>query len=172
MVEFLDTRPAGSADLAVAFWSLEYRDPALVLRGVRKALAPGGRIAVLVNTRDSLSELQSVATRVLARHPLALARIPPLNFPADAASFRKTAEKTGLATITLAGESCAYRFDNGESLVGWMKAGGPAAGFRSAVRESHIEHIYSHIREAVDASGGLTVRFRYLYYEGTTDISR
>ncbi|MGA1796357.1 MAG: class I SAM-dependent methyltransferase [bacterium] len=155
-----------SIDVIAACWSLEYGDPERILKEAQRVLARGGRIAVLVNTRGSLPELQRLVTRILLRNPFSLRSFPPLLFPPGIDAFRRMVGRAGLSVRTLSEKTCVHHFETGESLVEWMKTAGPCAGFRGALREERSEYIYDKIREAVDRMNGVRLTFRFIYFIG------
>jgi len=155
-----------SIDVIAACWSLEYCDPAEILQEARRVLTRGGRIAVLVNTRGSLPELQRLVTRILLRNPFSLRSFPPILFPPGIDAFRRMVRRAGLSVKTLSEKTCVHPFETGESLVLWMKTAGPCAGFRGALREERREYIYERIREAVECMNGIRLTFRFVYFIG------
>jgi len=169
MAEVLKATPADSFDLIASCWSLEYSDPKVILKEAFRTLKKGGSIAVLVNTADTLSELQKLVTPIVLRNVFCLKNIPPLVVPKSAVWFKKSAEKVGLKTKVLNEEFAEYTFLCGDALVDWMKNGGPSSGFRGALKEKQREKIFSLISKEADKCGGLKITFRYLYYVGVKE---
>ncbi|PIV39702.1 MAG: hypothetical protein COS29_01150 [Candidatus Omnitrophica bacterium CG02_land_8_20_14_3_00__42_8] len=167
MLLALREQEADSVDLITAFWALGYSEPNKVLREVSRVLVPGGQVAVLVNTQESLCELQKLVSKILIWHPFVLNYIPPINFPSNIRSFRLMVDKAGLKIKSLREESCEQSFDSGELLVSWMKTSGPCAGFRGALKENRRDFVFDKIREIVNHSGGIRLTFRFLYFVGT-----
>ena len=167
MDAFLASFADDSVDWIGSFWALEYADHAAVLRGVRRALRPGGTFCAALNHADSLEELQDLVAPILLRHPYMLKSIPPLNFIADSAAFEKLALGSGLVTEKLEKGCCTFRFGTGAELVEWMRFGGPAAGFAGSVRPKHLDRLLALIEQAADRRGGLELTFRYSVYTGT-----
>jgi ubiquinone/menaquinone biosynthesis C-methylase UbiE len=167
MLVALREQEANSVDLITAFWALGYSEPNKVLKEITRVLIPGGQVAVLVNTQESLAELQKLVSKILIRHPFVLKYIPPVNFPSDIRSFRFMVDKAGLKVKSLREESSEQFFDSGELLVSWMKTSGPCAGFRGALKENRRDFVFNKIREIVDHNGGIKLTFRFLYFIGT-----
>lgn len=167
MLVALREQESNSIDLITAFWALGYSEPNKVLREITRVLIPGGQVAVLVNTQESLAELQTLVSKIIIRHPFVLKYIPPINFPSNIRSFRLMADKADLKIKSLREESCEQSFDSGESLVSWMKTSGPCAGFRGALKENRRDFVFNKIREIVDHNGGLKLTFRFIYFVGT-----
>jgi SAM-dependent methyltransferase len=166
MLEFLEGRPAGSADLACAFWSAEYCPPVPLLRLCARALAAGGTAAMLLNTAESLAEVQRAVTPVLLRHPGFIRRFPPINFPPGPAAFRAAAEKAGLTVERLEERALAHTFRDIAAAAAWLKGSGPAAGLSSAIRPERLDEFFSAAALEMEKRGGLTVTFRYLEFIG------
>ncbi len=166
MLVALREQEANSVDLITAFWALGYSQPHKVLREIARVLVPTGEIAILVNTQESLAELQRLVSKVIIRHPFVLKYIPPVNFPSNIRSFRSMVDKAGLRIKSICEESCEQFFDSGELLVSWMKTSGPCAGFRSALKENRRNFVFDKIKEMVDRNGGIKLTFRFLYFVG------
>ncbi len=166
IIRFLKSLESSSVDFAGAFWSMEYCPHATTMKQVSRVLKPGGRVSILANYRDSLGELQDLVFPLLLRNPLSLRAIPPLNFLSGAREFGRIASGAGLRTIDICEKAIPFTFCSGSELVEWMRISGPCAGFRGALREGRREKIFSMVREAVDAAGGITLTFRFISYTG------
>ncbi len=167
MLVALREQEANSVDLITAFWALGYSEPHKVLREIAQVLAPTGQVAILVNTQESLAELQKLVSKILIRHPFVLKYIPPVNFPSNIRSFHFMVDEVGLKIKSLREESCKQFFDSGELLVSWMKTSGPCAGFRGALKENRRDFVFNKIREIVDHNSGIKLTFRFIYFIGT-----
>lgn len=166
MAEFLKGKTADSIDLVASFWSLEYADPGVVLAQAKRVLNKGGKVAVLVNTRETLSELQRVVTPIVLRNIHCLRNIPPIVVPKNAGWFKRTAEGLGFSIELLDEGNLEHTFTSGKDLVTWMKNGGPCSGFRGALKEKYKERIFELISKETDNRNGLKISFKYLYYTG------
>ncbi|MFH1260065.1 MAG: methyltransferase domain-containing protein [Elusimicrobiota bacterium] len=166
MVNFLQECPANYFDLAAGFWSIDYSDPKRILSEIKRVLVKNGMTAMLVNTQQSLLELQEIVVPLLLKHPFALKCLPGINFPRSAKFFKKLTEEAGLVLESMENKKCQYCFQSAEAVMVWMKEGGPCAGFRGALKEKYREHIFEHIRERIERKGNLTVTFDYLVYIG------
>lgn len=166
MLEFLEGRPAGAADLVCALWSAEYCQPARLLRLCARALAPGGAAAMLVNTAGSLREVQAAVTPLLLRHPGFIRRFPPVNFPPGQAAFRAAAQSGGLAVERLEERALAHTFKDAASVIEWLKGSGPAAGLTAALKPERTGEFFAEVAREIEKRSGLTVTFRYLEFIG------
>lgn len=166
MTEFLEGRPAASADLVCALWSAEYCRPGPLLRLCARALAPGGRAAMLVSTAESLSELQRAAAPLLLRRPGFIRRFPPINFPPGRAAFLAAARRVGLAAERLEERALAHSFEDSASFIEWLGASGPAAGLAAALKPERRGEFFAAVAGEMERRGGLTVTFRYLEFIG------
>ena len=79
-VAWLRARPPASLDLVVSAWALGYARPWALLRAARRALRPGGRLAVLDNTLRSLSEIVWTSVLTFAERPAALDHVMRVGF--------------------------------------------------------------------------------------------
>ena len=166
MLEFLGSRPPGSADLIGSFWAAEYCPLDKLFGLIRRALKTGGTAAMLVNTHESLSELQRTVMPVLFRNPGYIGCFPPINFPPDIQSFGKSAEKNGLAIERLEERSLEHKFRDADSAMSWIKGSGPAAGLTSSLKKECLGSFYTDVRKTIENKNGFAVTFRYLEFTG------
>ncbi len=166
MIQCLKTFENNAFDYAGLFWSLEYVKHAELLKTLYRKIKPGGKINILVNTRNSLIELQTMIMPIILKNIFCLKTIPPMNFISSAEEFEKVSVKAGFSTENISKESAEIKFSNGFEIVSWMRNGGPSAGFSASIKEKYIEKIYSRVAEETDKRGGLTVTFKYFSYSG------
>ena len=166
MLEFLASRPPGSADLIGSFWAAEYCPLDRLFELISRALKPGGAAAMLINTHESLAELQKTIMPVLFRNPGCIGCFPPINFPPDIRSFRKSAEKSGLAIERLEEGSLEHRFRDADSAISWMRGSGPAAGLTASIKKERLDDFFSDVKKEIENRNGFTVTFRFLKFSG------
>lgn len=166
MIEFLEGRPPGSADLIGSFWAAEYCPLDRLLEQIRRALDTGGAAAMLINTHESLAELQKTIMPVLLRNPGYIGCFPPINFPPDTRSFRKSAEKSGLAIERLEEGSLEHRFRDASSAISWMRGSGPAAGLTAAIKKERLDDFFAEVKKEIEKNDGFAVTFRFLKFTG------
>lgn len=167
MLESLRDQKENSFDLVTAFWSLGYSEWDKVLKEVKRVLKDGRCVAVLVNTQESLKELQNLVIKIILRNPFVLKSIPPINFPRDIKLFGSFVKHVGLNTITISEGSCEQSFASGEALVSWMKTAGPCAGFRSAIKDHCRDIVFKKIEDLVNDRDGIKLTFRFIRFIGT-----
>jgi len=170
MLDFLESRPAGSADFIGSFWAAEYCPLDRLFASIRRALAAGGTTAMLINTHESLAELQKTVLPVLFRHPGYIGCFPPINFPPDMRSFRSSAEKSGLAVERLEECSLEHRFRDAASAVSWIRGSGPAAGLTSSLKTECLDGFFADVRKEVEKKNGFTVTFKFLKFSGRKKV--
>lgn len=166
MLEFLGERDSKSADFIGAFWSAEYCNLKKLLPELSRVLKQNGTTAILINTQESLRELQKLIVPILLKHPLFIKHFPPINFPPDIAQFRKHIQLSGIGVERLEEKVRTFNFPSGQAVVKWIKESGPAAGLVSALRSHCIDKFFHFVEEAVDKQGGLTITFRFLVFVG------
>ncbi|MDO8803969.1 MAG: methyltransferase domain-containing protein [Elusimicrobiota bacterium] len=166
MLEFLGSRPAGSADFIGSFWAAEYCPLDRLLELVCRALDTGGTAAMLINTHESLSELQRTVMPVLFRNPGYIRCFPPINFPPDMQGFRRSAEKSGLAIERLEECSLEHRFRDASSAISWMRGSGPAAGLTAALKKERLDGFFYDVKKEIESKNGFAVTFRFLKFSG------
>lgn len=166
MLDFLAARAENSADLIGSFWSAEYCPLDRLFGLIYRALRKDGTAAMLINTHESLAGLQKVILPVLLRHPGYIGCFPPINFPPDLKSFRRSAEKSGLTVERLEESSLEHRFKDPPSAVSWLRNSGPAAGLSAALKKDRLEDFFAAVGREVEKNKGLAVTFRFLKFTG------
>ena len=166
MLEFLAARPDNSADFIGSFWSAEYCQLDRLFGQISRVLRPGGAAAMLINTHQSLVELQKTVLSMLLRRPGFIKCFPPINFPPDMNTFRRRAEQGGLAIERLEECSLEYKFKDAAAAVSWVKNSGPAAGLTAALKKERLAEFYTAFGKEVEDKKGLTVTFKFLKFSG------
>ena len=133
---------------------------------IRRVLNKGATAAMLINTHESLAELQRTVVPVLFRHPNWIKCFPPINFPPDMKSFRRSAEKNGLTMERLEECSLEYTFKDVSSAVSWIRNSGPAAGLTASLKPERLDDFFAAVGKEVEKKNGLTITFRYLKFTG------
>ncbi|MGA1825098.1 MAG: class I SAM-dependent methyltransferase [bacterium] len=167
MIEGIREHGDNTIDIITSTWALGYSSPIGALHEIQRVLKKGGHVGILVNTHQSLYELQKLVRGILLRHPFSLKYIPPVNFPPSKEKFKRMIAMVGLSIILLEEDLCSQTFLNGSEFIAWMKTSGPCAGFRSALKEDKRDFIYKKIQDKVDKKGGITLTFRFIRFIGT-----
>lgn len=166
MIDFLAGRPAGSADFIGSFWAAEYCQLDRLLGAISRTLKTGGTAAMLINTHESLAELQKTVLPVLFRNPGYIGCFPPINFPPDKRSFGKSAEKSGLAIERLEECSLEHKFKDAASATSWIRGSGPAAGLTASLKKECLDSFFADVNKEIKNKNGLTVTFKFLKFRG------
>lgn len=166
MLAFLKERTDRTADLVSACWSAEYSRLSSLFPEIYRVLDRNGVVAILINTEDSLGELQELIAPILLKHPYYIKHFPPIHVPPDLRRFEKYARRCGVAVESIKEEVRSYNFTSSQEVVAWIMEGGPAAGLVSALKDNCLEKFFSHVRAAVDKTGGMTVTFRFIVFIG------
>jgi ubiquinone/menaquinone biosynthesis C-methylase UbiE len=166
MLEFLSEREGNSADFIGAFWSAEYCNHKKLLSELNRVLKQNGTVAILINTQESLMELQKLIVSIILKHPFFIKHFPPINFPPDMDRFRRCVLRNGIVIERLEEEMRTFNFTSGQEVVKWIKESGPAAGLVSALRGCCLDKFFSCVQEDVDKCSGLTITFRFLVFMG------
>lgn len=166
MLEFLEEYEGNAADFIGAFWSADYCNHKKLLASLNRVLKFNGTVAILINTQESLRELQKLIVPILLKHPLFIESFPPINFPPDVDRFSKCVLRSGIVIERLEEGVRAFNFSSGQAVVKWIRESGPAAGVIGALRSHCVDKFFRCVEEAVDRQGGLTITFRFLVLVG------
>jgi ubiquinone/menaquinone biosynthesis C-methylase UbiE len=167
MLTALFKQKNSSFDLITSFWAIGYSNNIQkVLKEINRVLTDDGCAAILVNTQESLAEMQSIVTRIFVKNPFVLRRIPPMGFPSDLKKFKSMIKQSELKTNSITEEMVDYSFATGDQFIHWMKTGGPCAGFKYFLRKKYEDYAFEKIKEEVDRQNGITVTFKFLRFIG------
>jgi len=166
MLSALKRSPDNLFDIVTCFWALGYSCPHKVLSQVYRVLKVGGRVGVLVNTQESLNQLQRIVIRIILRTPFILKGIPSINFPSNIKHFSSLVKRISFKPDTLKEESLSYFFSSSDEFILWLKTSGPSAGFRGALKPKYRDEVFNKIKAVVDENQGITLRFRYIRFIG------
>jgi ubiquinone/menaquinone biosynthesis C-methylase UbiE len=166
MIEFLESRPAGTSDFIGSFWAAEYCPLDRLMGAIFRTLKTGGTAAMLINTHESLAELQKTILPVLFRNPGCIGCFPPINFPPDLRSFRQSAENSGLAIGRLEECSLEHKFKDASSAVSWIRGSGPAAGLTASIKKERLDGFFSDVKKEIENKSGFSVTFKFLKFTG------
>ncbi len=167
MLAMLREQRDASLDLVTSFWAIDYNSEiGKTLEEIKRVLAPNGQVAILVNTQESLSELQKIITKIFLKNIFALRTIPPVWVPRNLNKFKQWVEKASLEILELREQSLGYKFSSGEQLVAWLKTGGPSAGFKYFLKKKYEDLIFKKIKEEIDQRKGITITFKFIRFIG------
>ena len=156
-----------SIDLICSFWAMEYNSDIIrTLKEIKRTLVPKGQVAMLINTQESLPELQKIFTKVFIKNIFALRTIPPVWVPKNLNNFNRMVRKAGLQAIDISEHSTVHNFQTGEQLVEWIKTGGPCAGFNYFLKKKYEDYIFEKIAEEINNQQGMEVTFKFIGFIG------
>ena len=131
MRAFMSTRPNSSVALAVAAWSAGYVDFRQLCRETHRVLAPGGRLALIVNLADTLAPLRHAFRYCMQAHAPELRRLAYFPFPRSSVAVRRDLLRAGFSIDHFEEGFCPIEPTPSPSgrLLPWLLRTGTLAGF-------------------------------------------
>jgi ubiquinone/menaquinone biosynthesis C-methylase UbiE len=168
-LDYLRSRPAGSADVITSGWGLGYCSPRAVLGEIRRVLRPGGRVAIIDNSLFSLAGVLWASLRAFAEHPGALQHVMKVKFLPHSLALASLMRIAALGVSARGDGSRSYTAPNGHAALDRLRATGAAAGFEFAADAEHTEVVFDRFAEIIEADcapGAVRIVHRYLWALG------
>ncbi|MCB9495757.1 MAG: class I SAM-dependent methyltransferase [Fibrobacteria bacterium] len=131
--EWLEGQLPGSLDVVFCIWGLCYLDWKRFFIAARKALRPGGILAIIENRVDSLAEVSKLYQNALIDHPKALIRKVDLSLPSNAKSIASAVRREGFEIRSQKDGELRLDIGTGEELLAYLNRGGVSSGFVNAI---------------------------------------
>lgn len=130
MISYLQSCPNGTFDTIICTWAIKYQPPLQVIKECARVLKKGGRMAVLVNTADTLPEMRALYPRLLIRNMFRIRQIMiDLPNPKSRQVFQNWFIRCGFDVVTVKRARHRFNFDNATKLVEFLTSTGALAGY-------------------------------------------
>jgi ubiquinone/menaquinone biosynthesis C-methylase UbiE len=152
--EFLEDQPPESLDAITCAWALGYGRPWRTVRAAARALAPGGRLAVIDNTLFSLSGVVWCSILAFAERPEALSHVLRVRFLPGRRSLAALLGLAGLRVIRSRDGSRTFRLPDGRAALDRLLSTGAGAGFEFAVGPPTREDVFDRFARIIERRRG------------------
>ena len=130
MLSYLQSCPDESYDTIICTWAIKYQPPLQVIKECARVLKQGGRVAVLVNTADTLPEMRALYPRLLIRNVFHIRQIMmDLPNPKSRKMFQYWFRSCGFDVVNVRKARHRFRFANATKLVEFLTSTGALAGY-------------------------------------------
>ncbi|TWH57328.1 ubiquinone/menaquinone biosynthesis C-methylase UbiE [Desulfitobacterium sp. LBE] len=130
MLNYLANCADNTFDVVICAWAIKYRNPLQVIRHCHRVLKPGGYLAVIVNTKDTLPQVARIYPQLLARHVPKITKLMlPLPNPRDLAAFDGWFRKYSFTKIKSQKGFQDFIFPTSRELAEFIVSTGALAGF-------------------------------------------
>lgn len=130
MISYLQSCPDAKFDSVICMWAIKYQPPIQVIKECARVLKNGGRMAVIVNTADTLPEMRALYPRLLLRNVLKIQRIMrDLPNPKNRQVFERWFTSCGFNVMFLQRACQRFHFTNASKLVEFVTSTGALAGY-------------------------------------------
>lgn len=130
MLHYLKNCADNTFDVVICAWAIKYRDPRQIIRHCHRVLKPGGYLAVIVNTKDTLPQVARIYPRLLARHVHKVTKLMlPLPNPRNLTVFDGWFRKYSFTKIKSQAGFQEFNFPTSRELAEFIVSTGALAGF-------------------------------------------
>lgn len=130
MITYLRSCPDEVYDTIICTWAIKYQPPLKIIKECAHVLKKGGRIAVLVNTADTLPEMRALYPRLLAKNVFSIRSIMfDLPNPKNRKVFQQWFTSNGFQVQSIKRARKKFYFVNAAKLVEFLTSTGALAGY-------------------------------------------
>ncbi len=130
MISYLQSCPDEYFDTIICTWAIKYQPPLQVIKECARVLKKGGRMAVLVNTADTLPEMRELYPRLLIRNVFKIRQIMmDLPNPKSRKMFQHWFLSCGFDVVIVKRARHRFHFTNATKLVEFLTSTGALAGY-------------------------------------------
>ena len=152
-------------DVVTCAWGLGYSRPLAVLKGIRRVLKPGARVAIIDNTLFSLNRVMKSSFLTFLEQPEALKRVMRFRFLTGQSHLRMWFWLAGFQVQALDAGHRSYSVVTGEDAIARLRATGAAAGFEYACDPADEEAVFKRFAEILEQrysqQGEIAITHRY-----------
>lgn len=130
MLSYLQSCPDEKYDTILCTWAIKYQPPLQIIKECARVLKKGGRMAVLVNTADTLPEMRALYPRLLIRNVFRIRKIMiDLPNPKSGQRFQHWFVSCGFKAVIVKRARHCFHFANAAKLVEFLTSTGALAGY-------------------------------------------
>lgn len=130
MLHYLERCGDNTFDVVICAWAIKYRSPLQIIRHCHRVLKPGGYLAVIVNTKDTLPQVARIYPRLLAKHVDKITKLMlPLPNPRNLAAFNNWFLKNSFSKMMSKAGFHDFDFATSRELAKFVVSTGALAGF-------------------------------------------
>ncbi len=123
-------------DAVFTSWVLGYIPLRPFFAAAARALAPGGRLALIVHRENSPEREFGIFSSLVARDPLLMTRRVAFDFPRDGAHLESLVDEAGLAVVKKWEGSAVFRYKTADEVLDHLLKSGAGTVFYDAIDRS------------------------------------
>lgn len=122
--------PRDHFDIIICAWALAYINPKKLLKEISRVLKKGGYVAIIVNRKGTLRNIESSFIKLMKLHPQNIKKVMDIKFklPKDKNYLKKLFFSADLIPIETWQNQQSYNFKKGIQAYNWVKDSGAIAG--------------------------------------------
>lgn len=130
MISYLQSCPDEKYDTIICTWAIKYQPPVQVIKECARVLKKGGRMAVLVNTADTLPEIRALYPKLLIRNVFSIRQIMrDLPNPKNREVFQQWFVSFGFDVMIVKKARHRFHFVSASKMVEFLTSTGALAGY-------------------------------------------
>jgi len=129
-LKILDLIPQNSYDIVFLTWSLKFNNSKLLFNKILKVLKPGGKLALLTETKDSAREITNALKNYFENKSNQIDMVlPKIYSPENSHDLTLNFNKTGFKQTVVWNKSQTYNFSSASEVSNWAASIGLFAGW-------------------------------------------
>ncbi|MGI6451383.1 MAG: class I SAM-dependent methyltransferase [Desulfitobacteriia bacterium] len=167
MLDYLESCEAEAFDVVLCCWAIKYQPPLKIIRQCHRVLKPGGYLAVLVNRKGTLPQVELVYPQLLASYPAKIQKLMlKLPNPKNLKTFDHWFLNSSFAKITSKEGFHDFTFQTSAELTEFVTSTGALAGFDVMLdlRDAEVQATMTHLFQKYNLTKA-THKFLYGIYQ-------
>lgn len=164
MLKELNKLADNSFDIVTCGWALAYVNPDKLLRNICRVLKPGGQVAVIVNRKGTIKNINDSFLKLMQKYPAKIKIVNDIRFklPKDRNHLRSMFKRNNFKWINGWDKEESFSFKNGIEAVKWVKECGAIAGTFQILNIKEFEKPLAEIAEANNKGDKIKVTHKFV----------
>jgi len=144
MMKFLGKAGDNSFDLIISAWALSYVDKFKFLSEVKRVLKPGGEVAIIMNRRGTMENMERFFLSLMKKYPLKIRKVDniALKLPKNAEDLSKLLSRKAFTVKHIFNGEQVFKFDSAHEAVSWVLESGAFVGTFSIMSLNNFRDEY------------------------------
>lgn len=165
IMDFILKAPDNSFDIVTCGWAFAYVNQNKLLKEIYRVLKPGGQIAIIVNRKGTLENVENSFLKIMQDYPFDINIVNNigLKLPRSFKSLRKQFEKVGFEWKNGWDKEKSFSFKSGSLATKWVKQSGALAGTFSIMNIYNFDNLLAKaLEEKYKINNNIKITHKFL----------